>query len=265
MKKGIGKKQTSRNEDFVRTWEHIGDIVSREEAEQLVVDAVKDIREKTVGKRVGYAWSGGKDSLALQYVCERAGIRDCVIGLATALEYASYLNWIELHAPAGLHRWNNEKLTLEWLVNHPDMLFPAESKQAARWFALIQHRAQAWFFKNKNLDIICLGRRLQDGNYIGAAGANIYTDRKGITRFSPIAHWTHEQVLSVIHYFMAGEIPPIYNYPNGWIVGTGVWPARQYTENEAQGWSEVYTVSPVVVMEAAKYFPGAKQYLSTLK
>ena len=29
-----------------------------------------------------------------------------------------------------------------------------------------------------------------------------YTDKKGVTRLSPIADWKHEEVLAVIHYFM---------------------------------------------------------------
>lgn len=269
MKQLIGKKQCARNEDFVNAWENIGQLVSREEAEALVASAVADIQEKTKGKRAGYAWSGGKDSLALQYVCERAGIKSCVIGLATDLEYASFLNWVERHAPVGLVRWNNEKLTLGWLAKHPDMLFPSRSADAARWFSLIQHRAQAWFFKERNLDVICLGRRLQDGNYTGGAGQNIYTDRKGVTRFSPIAHWKHEQVLAVIHYFMNRNIPPIYANPDGWIVGTGVWaarPAHQYIDsqrqNKAAEWEQLYNIAPNIVREAAAHIGSAQEFIN---
>ncbi len=69
MKQVLGKKQTSRNEDFVKVWNNIEQLVSFEEAERLVASAVSDIRQKTDGKNVAYAWSGGKDSLALQVVC----------------------------------------------------------------------------------------------------------------------------------------------------------------------------------------------------
>lgn len=87
MKQIIGKKQTSSNADFVKAWNEIESLVSREEAQAIINKAVADIRQKTAGKRVGYAWSGGKDSLALQYVCEQAGITDCVLGIASKLEY----------------------------------------------------------------------------------------------------------------------------------------------------------------------------------
>lgn len=45
----LGKKQTSRNEDFVKAWNNIEQLISREEAERLVADAVSDIN---ISKRV---------------------------------------------------------------------------------------------------------------------------------------------------------------------------------------------------------------------
>lgn len=51
MKQVLGKKQTSRNEDFIKAWNNIEQLVSRDEAERLVASAVSDIREKTAGKK----------------------------------------------------------------------------------------------------------------------------------------------------------------------------------------------------------------------
>lgn len=99
MKQVLGKKQSSRNEDFVNAWNNIEQLVSHEEAERLVASAVSDIREKTAGKRVAYAWSGGKDSLALQVVCERAGINQCVLCTASKIEYPGFVDWCKTHAP----------------------------------------------------------------------------------------------------------------------------------------------------------------------
>lgn len=62
------------------------------------------------------------------------------------------------------------------------------------------------------MEVICLGRRTQDGNYTGGKGQNCYTDRNGVTRLSPIANWKHEEVLAVIHYFMGRNMPPIYDW-----------------------------------------------------
>ena len=163
MKTIIGRKQSSDNETFVRAWQHIEELVSKDEAAALVSKTVEHIKAVTAGKNVGYAWSGGKDSLALQYVCKLAGIKRCVLGIARHLEYPAFLEWVEKNKPDGLRIWSNDNLTFEWLSNHPDMLFPRESGKAARWFSLIQHRAQAWFFKEYDLDMITKGlRRVQD-------------------------------------------------------------------------------------------------------
>lgn len=263
MKQVLGKKQTSRNEDFVKAWNDIEQLVSREEAERLVAQAVEDIRAKTQGKKVAYSWSGGKDSLALQVVCERAGIHQCVLCTASKIEYPGFVEWCKTHAPKGLTIVDNPSLDIQWVAQHPGFLFPTDSKFAAQWFKRIQHRGQAIYFKENNLDIIILGRRIQDGNYTGGAGQNIYTNSKGVTRFSPIAHWKHEEVLAVIHYFLGHNLPPIYDTFNGFIVGTGVWPARQWVGTVQNGWKELYDINPSMVEEAAPYFQSAQEFLNT--
>lgn len=264
MKQVLGKKQTSRNEDFVKVWNNIEQLVSFDEAERLVASAVSDIRQKTAGKNVAYAWSGGKDSLALQVVCERAGINKCVLCTASKIEYPGFVDWCKAHAPKGLTIIDNPKLDIGWVAEHPEMLFPQQSKYAAQWFHHLQHRGQAIYFKEQHLDVIILGRRLQDGNYTGGKGKNIYTDAKGVTRLSPIAHWKHEEVLAVIHYFLNRQIPPLYGWKNGWIVGTGVWPARQWVGSVQNGWQELWDINPRMVQEAAPYIASARDFINKL-
>jgi len=261
----LGRKQTSKNEDFLEVWHNIEKYVSKQEAEKLVREAVADIKAKTKGKSVAYAWSGGKDSLALQVVCEKAGIHRCVLCTASKLEYPSFVDWCKEHAPKGLTIVDNEKLDVEYVARHPNMLFPKESKYAAQWFHILQHRGQAKYFKEQHLDIICLGRRLQDGNHVGGAGQNIYTDGKGVTRFSPISKWRHEDVLAVIHYFLNDQMPPIYNWKNGFIVGTGVWAARQWVGTVQNGWQELWDINPSMVYDAAKHIVSAQEFINNIK
>lgn len=150
MKYVLGKKQTSRNEDFVKAWNNIEQLVSREEAEKLVAAAVLDIKRKTAGKNVAYAWSGGKDSLALQVVCERAGINKCVLCTASKLEYPGFVDWCKANAPHGLTIVDNEKLDIQYVAKHPEMLFPQNSKYAAQFISCNTEDRQ---FISRNSDL----------------------------------------------------------------------------------------------------------------
>lgn len=253
----LGKKQSISHEEFAAAFQNIEKLVTKEYLDSLVAETVADIKLKAAGKRVAYAWSGGKDSIALRLVCELAGITKCVFGM-TNLEYPAFLRWVTDNMPPGLEVVNTRQ-DLTWLQQNQEMLFPQDSKTAAKWFKVVQHKAQEVFYAKHNLDILILGRRLSDGNFVGKAGENIYTS-KGITRFSPIAKWRHEDIFAAIHYHKL-PIPPIYDWPRGFRVGTGPWPARQWTEDTKHGWSEVWQIDKNVVRDAARVIPSAMEFL----
>lgn len=254
----LGRKQTANNQIVQAVWEGIERYVSRQWVDHLAARAIGDIKATCDGQRCAYAWSGGKDSLALAWLCEAAGIPDCVFGM-NDLEYPEFLRWATENMPKGLTVVNTGQ-NLDWLCEHPDMLFPQDADTAGKWFRLIQHKAQADYFYKQRLDVLLLGRRRQDGNYVGPKGCNIYTS-SGVVRYSPIAHWRHEDVLALLHYY-AIRLPPCYAWPNGWVVGTGCWPARQHTGTIEQGWREVYSIDPTIVRRAARRIASAAAFLS---
>lgn len=257
----LGKKQSIKNGDWLETVNHIEELVPREELDELVATTVEEIRRQTSGKKAAYAWSAGKDSLVLGELCRMADITDCMMGICN-LEYPAFMAWVQEHKPDGLKIINTGQ-DLEWLGKHLEMLFPQDSKMASKWFSIVQHRAQARYYKDQNLDLILLGRRRADGNYCGR-GSNIYTDGKGVTRYSPLASWKHEAVLAYIHYYSV-PMPPLYGWSNGYLCGTHPWPARQHTETEENAWKEVFEIDPGIVREAAKAFPGAKKCVKAMK
>ena len=139
------------------------------------------------------------------------------------------------------------------------MLFPQDSAVAGQWFSIVQHRAQRLYCKAHNLDLLLVGRRRADGNYVGR-GSNCYTDRHGVTRYSPLAEWGHEHVLAYIHYHKL-PLPPIYGWKNGYLCGTHPWPARQWTGSIENGWREVYDIDPSVVTAATEKIESARAFL----
>lgn len=253
----LGRKQSISNETWLKAMETIEDSISREELDRLADATIQDIKTRVKGKRAAYAWSGGKDSIVLGNLCEAAGVVDSMIGVCD-LEYPDFIAWIEANKPTGCEVINTHQ-GMDWLADHQEMLFPQNSATAGRWFSLVQHRAQRLYSKSQELDLIILGRRKADGNYVGR-GTNIYTDGKGITRFSPLATWSHEHVLAYIHYHQL-PLPPIYGWKNGYLCGTHPWPARQWTGSVENGWCEVYDIDPSIVIEAAEKIESARAFL----
>lgn len=104
MEKVLGRKQSIRNEDWINAMQHIEDLVKKEELDTLVDQTVSEILEQTEGKKAAFAWSGGKDSLVLERVCEMAGIHDCLMAVCD-LEYPAFMEWVESTIIDGFHRW----------------------------------------------------------------------------------------------------------------------------------------------------------------
>ena len=169
---------------------------------------------------------------------------------------------MKAHKPAGCDIINTHQ-DLDWLAAHPEMLFPKNSAVAGKWFSIVQHRAQRIYVKTQNIDILILGRRIADGNYVGRK-SNIYTDRNGVTRYSPMSAWSHEHILAFIHYNHLA-LPPIYGWKNGYTCGTHPWPARQWTGGIENGWREVYDIDPTVVAAAAEKIGSARIFLKEVQ
>jgi len=218
----------------------------------------------TKGKKCAIAWSGGKDSVALHLVAKECGIDKAVLG-HTDLEYKLYMDWIRLNSPNNLTKINTGH-DLEWLVKHQDFLFPKDNITSSKWYKFVQQKAQEIYYNESDLDIILLGRRKSDSNYVGKNGENIYSNKDGMTRYSPISDWSHEEVIAAIRYFNL-PIAPFYNMPRAFYLGTHPWAFRDLhpedKENDSKliTWKEVIQIEKQTVIEASFYFDSAKQAL----
>lgn len=253
----LGRKQNMTNEAWLQAVATAGSAVSVEALGDLTGRTIEDVHAAIEGKRAAYAWSAGKDSIVLGHICEAAGVSDSMIGVCD-LEYPAFMAWVVANKPTGCEIINTHQ-DLDWLARHPELTFPQDAATAGRWFSIVQHQAQREYFKAHNLDIIILGRRRADGNFVGR-GSNIYEDSKGVTRYSPLAAWSHEQVLAYIYYHQL-QLPPIYGWTNGYLCGTHPWPARQHTGSIDNGWREVYEIDASIVTGAAAKMAGACHFL----
>lgn len=253
----LGRKQSEDNRTWLETHRNIEDLVPREEVDRLAEKTMDEIHSVTAGRSVSVAWSGGKDSIVLGHLCARVGIDECFF-VRCDLEYPAFLRWVTSHKPRKLETINTGQ-DLEWLANNIHMLFPQDAAITSRWYAIVQHRGQRDYCRRNDLDVLILGRRRADGNFVGR-GANCYEDRAGFVRYSPLADWSHEHILAYIHYYNL-SLPPIYQWPNGYKCGTHPWPARPYTGSIEEGWSQVYGIDPYIVIEAAKHVRSAQEFL----
>lgn len=257
----LPRKQASDQADWLTALASAqADPRTPERASELVEKAAADVRARLglFGRKPAYGWSGGKDSLVLEVVCAAAGIDDGVLVISD-LEYPAFLAWATDNMPHGLsvevRPWD-----LSWLAKHPEMLFPTTSAVASRWFSGVQHWGQRRYVARRSVDVLLMGRRRSDGNYCGK-GSDAYRDKAGFVRWSPIAHWSHEDVLTVLAGYSIG-LPPCYTWPRGFRVGTGSWAARQWCPTPAEGWAEVYSIDPTVVEGAASMIPSAAVFLA---
>lgn len=258
---GLGRKQNLADPAAWRqAMDTAAKTITRTEIEDLVAATVVKIQaEADQGRSIGYGWSGGKDSQALRYVMEQAiGRPRCVLGMSSGLEWPAMLTWLTDHMPQACDVIALP-LDLPWLAKNPKMLFP-QGANGPKWFTLVQHKAQREFYRAHQLDLLALGRRRVDGNFCGRKGRDRYTNTQGITRWSPIADWTHEQVFALIAH-MDLPLPPCYDWPRGFQVGTGAWPARQWTRDVDHGFEECWQIDPSVVRRASVVLPAALQWL----
>lgn len=223
---------------------------------------VKDIQAVTEGKKVAMAWSGGKDSIALQHIMDATGMTYKSFIVLSEMEYPEFLDWIDLNKPDGLE---NVIIPIgyEWLSKHEHMLFPRDSNINAKWYQIIQHKGQKKYAEDNGIDVMILGRRKADGNYVGRGDNKYQKKSESFIRYSPIADWTHEEILSLLHYRLV-DLPPIYDYPNGFRNGTHPIGARPNTETDEQAFSELHEIDPNIVKDMAQYIPSAKSYLERL-
>ncbi len=262
----LRRTQRSDHRDWLAVWAAITAAPDHARASRLIESAATRVAARAAhAEHPVYGWSGGKDSLALALVAEQAGVSASLL-VISGLEWPEYLSWATANMPWGLTVELRGELDLAWLAAHPRMIFPRDSDTAARWFALVQHAGQRAYAARTHTDLMLLGRRHADGNYCGAPspyGGHAYRDRAGFERYSPISDWTHEDVLHVLASRRV-DLPPCYRWPRGFRVGTGPWPARQWTDSPSHGWRECLAIDASVVVAAANArVPGAREALNS--
>lgn len=256
MKQVLGRKQTSKNDDWIYAWEHIEELISLAEVKSYADASLKEILRTVAGKNVAYAYSGGKDSIVLADLCEKAGISTGYFAYCD-LDYPAFVAWVREHKPTGVQMMHTG-YGLDWLYHHQRLIF-AEGQLGQRWHQISQRGPFTKMFFDNHLDMLIVGHRTIDGNFCGPDG--FIRKQTGEVRYSPLRNWPHEALLGYIHYNSL-PLPPIYQWKDGFVQGTHAWPEREFCSDDImKGYREVYEIDPSIVMKAAEKLPSARHFL----
>ena len=205
-----------------------------------------------------YAWSGGKDSIALEVVMERAGIERGVI-CACPLDFDDFVSWARDHRPAGVVTQDVGWLNEDWLLENPEFLFcnrPGVDGRLGARFTTYHHRDPLRrAYEHMGAGVMFTGRRSQDKN---AKADPAKPTKSGYRYCNPIFDWNHEEVMAAIQY--AGKVLPAcyHRYPGGWYDGPTSWPARTFHHPAPErAWAETYRIAPALVSALAADYTGA--------
>lgn len=209
----LRSKKHNTQEEWLKAYEEIKKFANTEEgkrrAEKLIEKASSRIPKE--GKII-YGWSGGKDSLALEVICDRLGIEDCVLcTTGFRWEYPNFKKYISENAPKKLFivDWN---IDVDFLNSHSKYVFPKTSADIYYWY---KYNQRGWkkYATEVNADYILLGQRNQDGNN---------TKRKDKREICPIYDFTHEDIFLLIIYGNK-KLAPFYFEKDGFNRGTARW------------------------------------------
>jgi 3'-phosphoadenosine 5'-phosphosulfate sulfotransferase (PAPS reductase)/FAD synthetase len=231
--------------------------VSKEDLDRLVDQTAEEIRRVTKGKRAALAWSGGKDSIVLEFVSKLAGIEEGVWVRTKELEYPEQLRYSQATKPPFIEEvvTNHD---LPWLSRNPLFLFPElSSPYSDRWSKIVQRNHQDDYVKQNQVEIMLLGRRKKDGNYVPSSKLMSKGDS---VRYFPLADWTHEEVFALFKHYNI-PLPPIYSWKDGFHIGT-IWAERGPNGKPVdEVWQDIYDIDPSIIHAAAPFIPSSASFL----
>ncbi|MCQ2113335.1 MAG: hypothetical protein MJY95_08360 [Bacteroidaceae bacterium] len=254
----LKSKHYNTREEWMDVWNNYKDVQTKEFTEEMIADAVSEIKEICAGKVPAYAWSGGKDSIALQIVCEDAGIKKgfCCYN---DLYFQKSIDFFYEHCPEGVEIVNTGE-DIAWLSRNPKFLFP---KGAVAWNVRTHLRYQPIYCKKNNVDILLMGKRRQDGNWVPDNIVN--RSSGGVDIYCPLRHWTHENVICAIRhrgktlsrFYLDDEIGFHFGDTKFAIMG----PSRG--ESVCDAWNRIYSVEKMKVIQCAEHgIESAREYLN---
>lgn len=243
----LGRKTSNKHEDWLKAWDDAKKAMDVERSEKLIKTALSRLPDNL--DNCVYGWSGGKDTLALEIIINRAGECRCCHGtIGKQWEYPSFNKYVKKHMPDNCVVYDFA-ITDEWLMKHPKLIFPETHKEVVRWYEICNQAAFYGYGKDTNAEHILLGHRVIDGNQcVSKKAGKIY----------PIFDFSHEDLFCILACNNV-ELPEFYFYPNGFYQGTHAWIMRV---GGTKAMEDVWKIDKSLLY-AHKDLPKIKEFLES--
>lgn len=224
-----------------------------DEALAIIQSACDDPRQAVV------AYSGGKDGLAVALLAKWLGIGHGVCD--ESYYFTRQREDVRVTADSlGIYVAFREYLRLDYLVRHPEFVFPQTTQDANRFMQARQRTTVEKYAKAHGCRVILTGRKRQGGNSIKAPFYQV----RSFTSCHPLIHWSDQNVWD---FLAANGVPKpwIYSTALGRAEGNIGWPLAGKNIPYGECWHHVWDVEPDIVIEAAREsVVGAKAFLGQL-
>lgn len=263
MKNVLKAKHFNTQEEWLEVWNNYEKYRSREEIEETIAASVAEAKLVCSGKNAAYAWSGGKDSIALQIVCEEAGINKGFCAY-NQLFFSDSIDFFFRNRPDGIEMIDTGE-DYDWLAQHPSFMFPPSTTN--NWSERTHLRCQADYSRRHGIDIMLMGKRSQDGNWVPKKSL-VVTGANGVPIYCPIRNWTHEDVICAIRYRGKNLSDFYFREGGGFHYGDTKFALMSPMKGETvlDAWNRIYKLEPEKVYRSANAgIPTALQYLRARK
>lgn len=256
-------KQHSSEKDWEIEW---NEATKRHSFAEIV--ALKEKTERIIAQAcrkpyiIGY--TGGKDSLVLRHMAENCLDNPMFISCILQNEFPRFDEWLHDTAPRNIVYVYDDKLSLDFLNNNLQYLFPISKKEQGAYVTTFRRPTYRYLMEH-GIHQFMTGKRYDDGNTCGKEDITgmhyTYMRATDMKTLNPMADWKHSHLLAYIQYFKI-ELPEIYSYPNGFRFGTHPWTERRRLGGLYRNtFDEIMKLDDTIIPAAAKKLEIADLYL----
>lgn len=190
---------------------------------------------------VVYGWTGGKESVVLEYVLRP--FRYKAVCVLTNLELPIYERYVSRNLPSGGDVVTTEH-DIRWLKANSQYLFTRSAQLRDEYVRQTEIDPLEKYAIDTNAGMLVVGRRRAGGDLVPGT---IYRGERPIRTFAPLLELTTAEIWAIIRHFSLLEHPLYYDQPTTLVRGTGGWPTLP-------SWEVFKAVDPRHFREMYPYF-----------